>query len=227
MTTRQDDIFLDGEGDRWFSRNAAVIADANKTDIVSDVVAGEINRERPMRILDIGSSNGWRLAGLRTAACAGSELCGFDASADAAREGMRLFPGLILKQATVASFAFDAPFDLAIASFIFHWIERDSLLESAANVARHIKPGGRLVIADFCPPSLLRRRYHHRDDVELFTYKQDYSQLFVTSGLFREVRRTSFAYGGQTVDQAAFDLLPDGDKCAAIVLEKAELYRDH
>jgi SAM-dependent methyltransferase len=227
MTTGQDAVFLGGEGDRWFRRNAAVMADATRRDAVNEAVAAEIDPARPMRILDIGSSNGWRLAALRAVAGQGSRLCGFDASAQAAQEGMRLFPGLSLKQAAVADFAFDEPFDLAIASFVLHWIERGQLLASVANIARHLKPAGRLVIADFCPPRLLRRRYHHRDDVEVFTYKQDYSRVFVASGLFREVRRTLFAYGGARVDQAEFDRLPEGDRCAAVVVERADLYRDH
>jgi hypothetical protein len=44
MTTGQDAVFIGGEGDRWFSRNAAVLADATRMDAPPDVFLDQVSR---------------------------------------------------------------------------------------------------------------------------------------------------------------------------------------
>ena len=72
-------------------------------------------------------------------------------------------------------------YDLVIATFVFHWIDRKSLLASAAEVDRVLKAGGYLIIGDFAPFTPKKVRYHHRPDVEVYTYKQDYAALFLAT----------------------------------------------
>ncbi|RME63690.1 MAG: hypothetical protein D6782_09760, partial [Alphaproteobacteria bacterium] len=85
-------------------------------------------------------------------------------------------------------------YDMLIVSFVLHWVDRTRLAASVAAIDGLIKPEGLLVLADFLPDAPERRRYHHRQDVPLYTYKQDYGAVFTGLGLYRELARVTYPH---------------------------------
>lgn len=37
-----------------------------------------------------------------------------------------------------------------------------------------------------------RRKYHHLPELDIYTYKQDYGNIFISSGLYKEIYRHTF-----------------------------------
>ncbi|MFY9985991.1 MAG: methyltransferase domain-containing protein [Chthoniobacterales bacterium] len=172
----QDTIFSEGEGDAWFKRNREPY-DPELDPVFSGLVSQAIE---PRDILEIGASRGDRLDALHTHYHA--NVTAVDPSAVAMADGRKTFPYIQFFAATASSLPLPSQtFDLVIASFVFHWIDRKSLLLSAAEIDRVLKPEGHLLIGDFAPFSPNKVRYHHRLDVEMYTYKQDYSGLFLAT----------------------------------------------
>jgi SAM-dependent methyltransferase len=172
----QDTIFLEGEGDAWFERNREPY-DPAQDPFLHCLSSQSI---RPRDILEVGASRGDRLAALHDRYRA--NVTAVDPSAKAVADGKVLFPAIQFFIATARSLPLaDESYDLVITSFVFHWIDRKSLLASAAEIDRVLLPGGYLVIGDFAPFSPIKTRYHHRLDAEVYTYKQDYSALFLAT----------------------------------------------
>jgi ubiquinone/menaquinone biosynthesis C-methylase UbiE len=173
---RQETIFSEGEGDAWFERNREPY-DPEADPVIHCLHSRSIE---PRAILEIGASRGDRLAELNRRF--GARATAVDPSVSAATDGREHFPAVQFVTATAKSLPFpDDSFDLVVATFVFHWIDRKSLLTSAAEVDRVLKSDGHLVLADFAPFTPRKVRYHHRTDVDLYTYKQDYSALFLAT----------------------------------------------
>jgi SAM-dependent methyltransferase len=60
---------------------------------------------------------------------------------------------------------------------------------AVAEIDRVLRDGGHLLRSDFLPDAPTRVRYHRRPEVDVWTYKQDYAQPFLASGLYGEVER--------------------------------------
>jgi SAM-dependent methyltransferase len=172
----QETIFSDGEGDAWFRRNPEPYEP--EVDPVLSCLRG--HSIRPVNILEIGASRGDRLAELNKRYAA--NVTGVDPSAAALEYCRAEFPAVQFVSATARALPLTTEaYDLVIATFVFHWIDRRSLLASAAEVDRVLKTGGYLIIGDFAPFAPKKVRYHHRLDVEVYTYKQDYADLFLAT----------------------------------------------
>ena len=211
MNASQDKIFRDGEGDQWFTRNQAHLAPSSDDRIFA--LCQEYNIA-PTRVLEVGAANGYRLEQFRrhfNAACVGIELSGAAVAA-----GKAQFPEITLEvgeASDLTRFANES-FDLVICSFVLHWVDRRSLLRVVAEVDRVIRSDGILAISDFDPPAFQKTKYHHRSDVELFTYKQAYDQMFLSSGTYSSIARKSFSHSRSgwsvaenTTDKAVVSLL--------------------
>ncbi len=220
MNKLQDEIFSSGESDAWFRRNRAVLEDAAKADPVLDVLRQHVLAHQPASVLDVGCSNGWRLAQLEALLPAGARLACFDASAEAIESAKQRHPNFDAKCALVSAIPFAGSFDLVIVACMLCWVGRESLMQSIAEIDRCVAPGGDLVVADFDPDEPARRRYHHRADVEMFTYKQDYAQLFLDAGRYTQLSRSVFQPGGvlTPLDQRA--AIPSDERFSVSVLRK-------
>jgi SAM-dependent methyltransferase len=172
----QETVFFDGEGDAWFKRNPEPYEP--EIDPVLTCLRG--HSIRPANILEIGAGRGDRLAELNKRYAA--NVTGVDPSTAALEHCRAEFPVVQFVSGTARALPLPAEaYDLVIATFVFHWIDRKSLLGSAAEVDRVLKPRGYLIIGDFAPFTPKKVRYHHRPDVEVFTYKQDYAALFLAT----------------------------------------------
>jgi SAM-dependent methyltransferase len=207
----QDTIFSEGEGDAWFERNRGVY-DAGQDPALRLLSAQSI---RLRKVLEIGSSRGDRLAALH--ASYGSAVTGVEPSASAVTEGREIFPAIEFFVGTAGSLPLkDESFDLIITNGVFCWIDRKSLLVSAAEIDRVLRSNGHLLIGDFAPFSPKKVRYHHRADLELYTYKQDYSALFLGTAGYTLVAQ-------QMVDHRSMragDDIPENERFGVTLLKK-------
>ena len=184
----QDDIFLKKEADAWYTRNAPDLtpeARVDRNDFVNRLIRK--HRLHPKRVLDLGSSNGWRLEAMRRENPR-VKYIGIEPSTKAVSSGRKHYPKIFLKRGVAAKLPVrDASADLVLAVFVFHWVSRGTLLQSVAEIDRALCDGGHLIIVDFLPRVPRKNSYHHRRGV--FTYKADYGALFEASGNYYSVER--------------------------------------
>jgi SAM-dependent methyltransferase len=195
LVADQSRIFEDSEGDRWFARNAAHLSDSHPDDHVLALLERAEERAQVRSMCEVGCANGWRLAAARRRLPAISRLAGFDVSQDAVEDGRSRWPEIELAVGPADVPPIEGPFDAVIVSFVLHWVDRARLAATIAAIDALVAPGGVLLLADFLPDSPCARRYHHRSDCEVYTYKQDYSHCFGALGFYQEEEAVVFAHG--------------------------------
>jgi SAM-dependent methyltransferase len=180
----QDNVFTRSEGDRWFERNRKAL---NGFDAGADLPLKllDLYGLRPERVLEIGAANGFRLAAIH--ASTGADVVAVEPSGEAILNGKASFPFVTFVRGTASSVPLRETFGLVIVNFVFHWIDRTSLLRAVAEVDRLVQDEGYLLIGDFHPSNRLQVRYHHLTEEQLFTYKQNYAATFLASGLYHPV----------------------------------------
>lgn len=220
MMHDQETIFSREEGDAWFRRNAAALNQKSVTDpAISLLQSLTSDQMRSIRsVCDVGCADGWRLRALHSLLPRDAELCGFDVSQSAIDSGLKNAPTLDLRCGLVDRPPFKKSFNLVIVSFVLHWVSRNRLIRAIAAIDELVAEGGFLIIGDFLPDRPSRRRYHHREDVDLFTYKQDYITSFTGLALYRELSRVSSPH-----DRIADGAAPaaDQDRAAYALLYKS------
>jgi SAM-dependent methyltransferase len=207
MAMSQRSSFLAGEGDAWFSRNSPAREDASQDHVAS--LLTDIGG-RPRSVLEIGCSNGSKLARLCAAfGCAGT---GIDPSARAIEEGRARHPDLHLAVGTAESLPFpDGKFDLVIFGFCLYLCDRQDLFRIAAEADRCLSDGGMLAISDFMPPTQYRNPYCHMDGV--YSYKFDCRRMFLWNPAYFERALRVYSHGGSS------SLAPD-DRTSTVILQK-------
>src|SRR5215472_6136959 len=188
----QDEVFLQSEGDRWLARNRDAISNPER--LVTDHVIGTMTMMNlaPQSVLEIGASNGWRLHEI--ARRFGCRVTAVEPSKQAIQDGQAQFPAVQYVRGTASELPFDmeAQFDLVIVNFVFHWVDRSTLLRSVAEIDRVLADGGFLVIGDFYPLLPQRVRYHHLPEQDVWTYKQNYGDIFLASNLYQMIAFSAF-----------------------------------
>lgn len=101
------------------------------------------------RVLDVGCGTGALLHALSTS-CPGMQLVGVDASpAMLAIARRRLGPSLELQVGWAESLPYPSEsFDIVVSSSVFHYLREPAL--ALQEWARVLRPGGRIVITDWC-----------------------------------------------------------------------------
>lgn len=232
----QDDVFWSSEADRWYQRNRSGLADPSKAlrDPPLQLIDRFLGRSRlsgigGVRGLEIGCSDGWRLRALAERYGSGPKSpnwVGVDPSSEAIQAGRRLVraagsdSAVTLRRARADDLPFaDQEFDLAILYFVFHWISRQSLLRSVAEIDRVVKPGGHLIVGDFLPRRPKAVPYHHLPGKDVFTFKQDYPAIFVASGNYEIVARRIYHLGSK----AAGTRRTDDNRAVCALLRKTDV----
>jgi SAM-dependent methyltransferase len=219
-TGGQTDVFRGGEGDAWFKRNRDAL-DVRKTDFISKRISELESVGAPgQRILEIGCSNGWRLSALRAHASPDAILCGVDPSSIAIEEGKRGFEGIDLRVATADAIPFAEPFNLVIVVGVLCWIERNLLAKSIAEIDRLVDASGLLCVADFAPDYPVKRSYHHRPELQVFTYKQDYPKIFESLGHYKAISRDVFSHDCSVLPGDDVSRIPSSQRFALTILKK-------
>lgn len=188
MQVKQDEVWFCGEGDAWFNRNRKRLG--KNPDIILTPL--ELYKIKPKRVVEIGCSNGHRLARLHEKY--GCEVIGIEPSIEAIKNGQKKWPFIHFIRGMGEDFKLNLKADLVIINFVFHWVSRDRLLRFVANTDNILKSGGYLLIGDFGNENYIRRAYHHLPGKNLFTYKQAYQDMFIASGTYKEITKLTFNY---------------------------------
>src|SRR5439155_302679 len=147
-------------------------------------------------------------------------------SAEAIADGEARFPAIEFRRGLLGDLplADGETFDLVIASFVLHWVDRRNLLRAAAEIDRATADGGTVAVADFLPDRPARVLYHHLPEGGMYTFKQDYAALFAAAGTYRIAGRWTFDH---TTHEFRANGLPS-DRCAVTLLVKnlTGLYED-
>lgn len=216
MLIPQDKIFFQSEGDAYFLRNKVgmVTGRIAHYDWIGKMLSR--NKLRPQRVLEIGCSNGWRLEKIRT--LFGARCVGVEPSLAALRNGRKLYPKLDLRRGTMSRLPIrkNERFDLVVVSYVLHWVARETLMRSLAEIDRVLNPGGCLLIDDFLPKKAYDAPYHHLPRRNVFTYKRDYISMFTATTLYRIISRE--IYHAEKPDRAR--RIPERSRASCALLYK-------
>ena len=196
------------EGNEWFKRNHEKMK--NFTGDILNNYLESLPVEEHTKVLEIGCSNGYRLARLK-ANCFGTDI-----SEEAIKDGQARFPQLNLQVAESHANLFpDNFFDVVCVSFVFHWVDRRYLFKMADEINRVLKPGGKLLIQDFFSKEIHSREYHHKEG--LLTSKSFYEELFRVAG-YTEIYRMPFDHDDLSVPRP--ELTGGDNDCVFVTLSK-------
>jgi SAM-dependent methyltransferase len=153
----------------------------------------------PENVLEIGSSNGYRLSEIhKKYAC---HVTAVEPSQSAIEDGKAQFTDVTFLRGTASHIpiADDFQFDLVIVHFVFHWIDRSMLLRSVAEIDRMLKSDGHIIIGDFHPLYPQRVAYHHLPESNVWTYKQSYADIFLASNMYQVIASFDFDHNTQEI----------------------------
>lgn len=177
---KQYNIFLKREANNWFKRNKHAIL--TEYDIVLQTALNA--KIAPKNILDIGCATGGRLDLFYQKFK--SHCYGIDPSKDAIAFGSKNYPNLKLFQGSsddLSEFK-DNFFDLIIISGTFELIDRKKLFQTIAEIDRVLQNKKYLIISSFFPYLPSKVKYHHLPKLNIYTYKQPYWDIFLSSHLY-------------------------------------------
>jgi SAM-dependent methyltransferase len=217
----QDARFAVGEGDNWFKRNRDYLGRLGKIDWPIHLLERFDRRGTIGSVVELGCSNGFRLARIKREILPHARCVGIDASREAIGDGAALYPELELHQGVLASPPVEGSFDLVIVNYVLHWVDRSTLSRSICAIDGLVRDGGLLILGDFQPDYPQRRRYHHLPDDELFTYKQDYPALFTTLGLYKEVARLTYDHDSADATDGSLALAASSSRGVCALLHKS------
>jgi ubiquinone/menaquinone biosynthesis C-methylase UbiE len=147
-----------------------------------------------MRVLDVGCGTG-TLAIMLKQRHPGVEVVGLDGDPEMLGPGRRKAAEAGVEVKLDEGLSFDLPyedgsFDRVVSSLFFHHLKRDAKETTAREVARVLRPGGELHVADFGPQRdpamwLLSRGVRHFDGVDVTrdNYAGRLPEIFAASGL--------------------------------------------
>lgn len=188
----QDKIFELSEADNWFLRNKETIINRKiENDLISDLIDKISDKQNIKSVIELGSSNGYRLNFLKNILLNCNKLVGVDASKAAVNDGISRY-GLKMLHSPLDMFEFDEKSDLVIVNFVYHWIDRKNIFKVISNTDKLVNDGGYLIIGDFLPDFPQKKKYHHLPNESVYTYKIDYSNIFQSLNTYKEIHRTIF-----------------------------------
>ena len=199
LERNQSELFLEAESDRYYARNKAALENKDQfycEDLLCQTLADF--KAEVKQILEIGCATGQKLQYLCQHFGVGGS--GVDPSSKAVEDGnQRLaavgIQNVALKVSTANALPFEKhQFDLVYFGFCLYLVGRDELFAAIAEADRVLKPGGFLAIVDFDPSLRHKRPYHHKEG--LFSYKQQYSNLFTASGHYYLMSKDSLSHSG-------------------------------
>jgi SAM-dependent methyltransferase len=184
---QQEATFLKSEGNKWHLRNK----DKDKIDPVFD--ATEAAGIKPEAVIEVGCGTGWRLAKYHSKY--NSYAVGIEPSLDACIEGRKVHPMVTIFRNGAAYGVKNCgeTANLLIFGFCLYVVDRRDLAMIADDADAAVRDGGHLVIHDFDPDYPHKVKYHHVPG--LYTYKMDYSKLWLANPAYFLVSKTQIGDG--------------------------------
>jgi SAM-dependent methyltransferase len=190
--TAQKDLFLATEGDQWLRRNRAVLS---ARDFSRDPLCLKVSAcaaESRLKILEVGCSDGSRLADL--AGRYGHHVSGIDPSGEAVSRAAAV--GVRAVQGTADKLPFaDGAFDAVMFGFCLYLCDDSDLFRIAMEADRVLASPGWLLILDFDARAPTYRDYAHLAGVR--SRKMDYKSMFQWHPAFTLVSYDKFHHGTQ------------------------------
>ncbi|ABB25018.1 Methylase involved in ubiquinone/menaquinone biosynthesis-like [Synechococcus sp. CC9902] len=191
----QGDEFLRGEADAWFERNHSHGKVSSAMRLLGEWCAP--HKSEVGRILEIGAGTGLPLAFLSDFLEA--DGVGIEPSKQAVEnwETLRHEVGGGARVSMSVGLASDLPFedksfDLVLFGFCLYLVDRSLLYRAVAEADRVLRDGGFLAIHEFDSQSAYANEYSHRQGI--LSYKNDYSNIFTSSGHYYLVSKHSHAH---------------------------------
>lgn len=177
---RQADVFINTEGDKWFSRNKDK---PREEDRVCDIIQSQ--GLSPKSVLEVGCSNGRRLKALhKDYDCF---VCGVDPSVDAMRHWLKQKDAHGVIGTATSLPGGTGKFDLVIFGFCLYVCDREDLFKIVTEADRVLQDQGNLIVHDFFSEAPHSRRYSHYDG--LYSFKMDYGKLWLASPTYSLVHQ--------------------------------------
>jgi len=213
-------MFLEFEADAFFARERAEGNELRER-ISGDLVLNALESAgvEPCSVLELGSSDGWRLAALQQRLPKGV-MVGLDPSRVALADGATRFPGVDHLCGTAEQLPFaDRSFDLVILGFCLYVVDRDDLFRVAAEVDRVVATSGFVAILDFHSETPLRRPY--RGIAGRHSYKMNCGAMFAWNPAYQRIYQQLAPHPGSRVDDLE-------DQVAVTILKRDpdRAYRD-
>ena len=192
--SKQDEYYLNSEGDDFFKRNFAnrEIPDLrlNKKVIYDEIKESGISYKR---VLEFGGNYGDLLYNMKQNNDA-AECFNVEASKDAIEFGEKNFQdsvnfvhGTIANNDITNNEKFENYFDLIIIDDVLDWVSRETIFQSVTNIDNLLKDGGFVFIRDFYPDKNTKNQNHHVKDGFVYNFKVENSHagIFLASGIYQ------------------------------------------
>ncbi|WP_026751211.1 class I SAM-dependent methyltransferase [Sediminibacterium sp. C3] len=200
MESEQKNAFLKYEADKWFLRNSQAIKNYNSSkDEVINIIK-EYNLE-VNSVLELGSSAGYRLNAIKSLFPT-KNLTGLEPSKLAIEYGQENYPSIHFVHGTADNLSClnDNSYDLVIVGFILYVIDRNLLLKVISEIDRVLKDGGVVILVDFFSEKPVKNSYEHIHDLQAFSFKQNYDEIFTSSKLYYLLDKSSFSHDNKIKD---------------------------
>jgi ubiquinone/menaquinone biosynthesis C-methylase UbiE len=181
---RQAEIFLESEAKAWFARNQNKLAAVKHDPVIEAIESAKLT---PMNVLEVGCSNGWRVRLMRERwKCKAHGIDPmFNTNLWDCQKGTA--DNLVIYG--------NEAFDLVIYGWCLYLCDREDLFMIANEGDRVLKDGGYICIHDFHSDRPHKNKYKHY--VGLFSYKMDYSRLWLSNPSYSLHTRTMFNSGDE------------------------------
>jgi ubiquinone/menaquinone biosynthesis C-methylase UbiE len=190
----QKEAFINYEADSWFERNQEQLLSIKASNDPVLKILRDYNIQ-PKNCLEIGASVGFRLNGIQKTfpSC---QAVGIEPSQKAIKKGREVHQNIQLIAGTADDLSIlpDQSFDLIIAGFFMYVVDRSLLLKAIAEIDRVLKEGGKLILIDFYALKPTANNYHHIKDQASFSFKQNYEDIFLASGLYHLMHKESIRH---------------------------------
>lgn len=216
----QDLVFFESEGDEWFKRNKDYLEKKSDFDFPLEMLRRLNQKEQIQTVLEIGCSNGWRLQQIKSI-LPNAQLFGVEPSAAAIESGQKNAPDINFVRGLVSDLPLQQDFDLVIVNFVLHWVDRKSLFQSLSEIDRVVADEGYLIVGDFYPDYPQKRSYHHLADEGVFTFKQDYAQLFAGVGTYKEMAKFCYDHEKKSSELNFDGSAEQGSRAVCSLLRKS------
>jgi ubiquinone/menaquinone biosynthesis C-methylase UbiE len=200
---QQKKYFLEEEANRWYERNLEKIRSYDRSG--DEIISLLKKYNTPFSsVLEIGCSEGYRLDGILQE-FGNLKACGVDPSLKALEAGRKKYTSINLHYGTADNLDMfeDASFDVLIMGFVLYVVDRGLLLKAMSEADRVLKNNGTLVILDFFSEKATRRKYHHISEIEAYSYKQRYDEMFTATKLYHLLHRSTYDHTTMKENSAA------------------------